>query len=48
MALTRSNKLWLMAILYMIVMVVLVAWLEIHFHRNKNSIKQSNQYETKK
>ncbi len=39
MALNPSNKRWLLAILYMIIMVVLAAWLETHFHHHKDSIK---------
>lgn len=49
MALTRSNKLWMMAIIYLILMVALADWLEYHCHNsNKHSIKQTDQYENKK
>ncbi|WP_165585783.1 hypothetical protein [Pedobacter nototheniae] len=49
MALNRSKKLWILAIIYLILTVMLIDWLDSHFYGNKKHlIKQTDQYETKK
>ncbi len=36
MALTRSNKVWILAIIYLLLVVLFIDWLERRFHAEKN------------